>query len=622
MNAEMLNEDSNPMVKSKGDELGVIDLWRDIIMRVRKLDGIQHDILQHPIRFLSIFPHEYEFERDTIVQLWMALGFLDDLSNSEEVYNVEFDALEKLEYLLPSGIDRQTGKMKYQVNHVKVMDFYQGKEGCAFFSTSSESSHASLVVDHFYDATVLYLKELSNLRTLLIFPKHGCFLKQVPCEIFTANKFLQALQLSRSHITELPSSITYLTQLRYLDVSYTLIARLPESIGSLHKLQTLKLAGCKELFELPKGFTKLISLRYLDFDILGQLRWMPKGFGALTELRTLSAFKVDNSDGCNIKELKSLNNLRGSCCIAKLENVPSHFFGELLLRNKTGLTHLQLRWYPYLREGIDSASIIEDLIPSPSLEELKVFGYPGSSLPLWMANEEFKMLGRISLLNCENLDLDIPLGELPNLKELEIIEMNSVIQMDDCFRGSDLHPIAFQKLETLVIDGMRDLETWDGIQTSDFPFLSKLVINDCPKLAALPFFPFLRSLKHLEISKCGVLDTQLHHTALMETLMVYHCPLLKKRYSKGGEDWDRIKHVQNVLIDLEDAHIEEQSIHSEDEFSSDDDIFTSDSNLDHSETEESNAGEIRDEEENDSTNNYKQLTAVSRTETLTRIQCI
>ncbi|KAM3285666.1 hypothetical protein P3S67_024465 [Capsicum chacoense] len=96
---------------------------------------------------------------------------------------------------------------------------------------------------------------------------------------------------------------------------------LPESVGHLVFLQTMKLDGCSNLIRLPLHLGKLAQLRHLEFDILGRLNSMPVKIGNLTSLQTLRAFIVGREDGCRIEELKNLNNLNGSFCISGLENV-------------------------------------------------------------------------------------------------------------------------------------------------------------------------------------------------------------------------------------------------------------------------------------------------------------
>ncbi|XP_021749083.1 putative disease resistance RPP13-like protein 1 [Chenopodium quinoa] len=399
--------------------------------------------------------------------------------------------------------------------------------------------------------------------------------------LFVALKSIQALDLSGSHIIELPSSIGNVVHLCYLDLSFTLIESLPESIDQLHQLQTLRLEGCTHLYNLPDGMKVLIGLRYLDFDVLGQLTCMPKGVGALTELCTLSAFIVESGEGCTIRELKYMNNLKGSFCISGLENVADHEAQTTTLSDKKYLTRLQLRWNDFKSYDDQKRSDIfwttNYLEPNSCLEELQILYYPGLKLPPWIGSPLFKELVSITLLKCAIKELHTKLGKLPTLRYLNITFMYELTNIDyrvHRYYGED--PGSFPKLEALRIDGMPKLATWDGVCYGDFPLLTELVVRQCPKLSVLLFLPHLPSLRHLEISHCKVLKSLSHGPTLstsLETLVIDACPLLKKRYMRGGEGWFEIEYIPDITIDLKD-------VRSTQEDGADDDTSSAGSNSD------------------------------------------
>uniref|UniRef100_A0A803LT75 Uncharacterized protein n=1 Tax=Chenopodium quinoa TaxID=63459 RepID=A0A803LT75_CHEQI len=547
--------------------------WRTLalvfkaIMRMKTIVSPGRDLTK---LHCCLFPDDYEFERETLVQLWMAVGFLGDI-HMEDAGNLRFDALLEGQYILPARIDILTGKSKYKVNYDKVTNLLNGiqtlqnKDLRAMLEDEDASVvgwHVSIVSNDIDQATFETLKTFNELRTLLFVRNYGSSLKQIPSDLFLALKSIQALDLSGSHITELPSSIGNLIQLSYLDLSFTLIESLPESIDQLHQLQTLKLEGCRHLYILPDGMKELIGLRCLDFDVLGQLTCMPKGMGALTELRILSAFIVDSGEGCSIRELQHMNNLKGSFCISGLENVTQREAKEATLFDKRYLIRLQLRWNDFKsyddQKRHDIFWTTYHLEPNSCLEELEILYYPGLILPPWVGFPKFQGLCSITLLKCSIVELHIKLGKLPNLRYLNISFMSrlTVINYRVHRLFIDEHCCGFPKLETLQIDGMPKLATWDGVRYGDFPLLSKLYVKQCPKLSVLPFLPDLPSLKHLEISHCKVLNSLSTGPTLstsLESLVIDACPLLKKRYIRGGEGWFEIEHIPDITIDLKDV---------------------------------------------------------------------
>jgi Leucine-rich repeat (LRR) protein len=65
-------------------------------------------------------------------------------------------------------------------------------------------------------------------------------------------KSLRALDFHGLKITRVPNSIGKLIHLKYLDLTYSTIETLPDSITRLWNLQTLKLKGCRILKNYPK----------------------------------------------------------------------------------------------------------------------------------------------------------------------------------------------------------------------------------------------------------------------------------------------------------------------------------------------------------------------------------
>nr|XP_028952971.1 TMV resistance protein N-like [Malus domestica] len=117
---------------------------------------------------------------------------------------------------------------------------------------------------------------------------------------------LTSLTLVRCNISEIPSSLTMLSALKYLNLHGSPITSLPESMNNLVKLQTLRVSGCRNLTmlpelprsltslnlaccnisEIPSALTMLSSLKYLDLDG-NPITSLPESMNNLVNLQTL-----------------------------------------------------------------------------------------------------------------------------------------------------------------------------------------------------------------------------------------------------------------------------------------------------------------------------------------------
>ena len=71
------------------------------------------------------------------------------------------------------------------------------------------------------------------------------------------------LDLSKSPIKSLPSSLWQLTEFDFLNLSSTGIEYAPEAMGNLSRLQVLDLSVCTKLKALPSAIGELANLRSL-----------------------------------------------------------------------------------------------------------------------------------------------------------------------------------------------------------------------------------------------------------------------------------------------------------------------------------------------------------------------
>ena len=94
---------------------------------------------------------------------------------------------------------------------------------------------------------------------------------------------LQTLKLDNNKLTALPESLGQLKQLQSLSLGNNRLTALPECLGQLKQLQSLDVSG-NQLTVLSESLGKLTQLRWLDLAY-NQLTELPEWFGQLTQLR-------------------------------------------------------------------------------------------------------------------------------------------------------------------------------------------------------------------------------------------------------------------------------------------------------------------------------------------------
>ncbi|WKA01825.1 hypothetical protein VitviT2T_020083 [Vitis vinifera] len=326
--------------------------------------------------------------------------------------------------------------------------------------------------------------------------------KRVLQDILPKMWCLRVLSLCAYRITDLPKSIGNLKHLRYLDLSLTLIQKLPESVCCLCNLQTMMLRKCSKLNELPSKMGKLINLRYLDIDGCGSLREISShGIGRLKNLQRLTRFIVSQNNGLRIGELGELSELRGKLYISNMENVVSvNDASRANMKDKSYLDELIFGWGDKCTNGVTQSGatthdILNKLQPHPNLKQLSITNYPGEGFPNWLGDPSVLNVVSLELRGCGNCSTLPPLGQLTHLKYLQISRMNGVECVGDEFYGN----ASFQFLETLSFEDMQNWEKW--LCRGEFPRLQKLFIRRCPKLSGkLP--EQLLSLVEFQIDGC------------------------------------------------------------------------------------------------------------------------
>ncbi|KAJ4780742.1 Disease resistance protein (CC-NBS-LRR) [Rhynchospora pubera] len=390
----------------------------------------------------SLYPEDTVFERSELVYLWLAEGFLcDDGALSFLELGIEY-----YKELIVRNLLEVSGGYYDQIC-CKMHDLWRSFAGYLgngdnFIMREGElpsRSEPLLKLRRLsIEGTVVdldFLNKEKYLRTLLlVYNSMGEFLSNA----LVSFSHLRIVDLYKSNISSLPDSFCGLVHLRYLDLTGSLLIALPNSIGKLRNLVFLGLGGCLWLSDFPSSIVNLLELRFLSFHNT-TIEVFPVGLRKLEKLVELHGFKPDTNNSKGLSSLEDIGNLSQLsklilCSLEKASDIT--VAKEAKLKEKGQLKTLILSYTP--NQGREDPTTFEEkkvaqdvlnaLSPPPSLEILQIIGYFGLQLPNWLHVginlSNFQFLRFLELTECECISQLPPVGQLPNLDLLRIKRCN------------------------------------------------------------------------------------------------------------------------------------------------------------------------------------------------------
>ena len=486
--------------------------------------------LKRCFAYCSIFPKDYEFEKENLILLWMAEGFLqqsDGKKTMKKVGEGYFHGLLSRSFFQNSGSHKSyfimhdlindlaqvvSRKFCVQLKDGNIKEIPEKLRHLSYFRSECDRSERFETLDDIsglrtflplHLETLPRLNKVSKNRDLRIYRMFVGFRlsNRVWNDLLPSVQYLRVLSLCYYEIPDLPDSIGNLKHLRYLDLTYALIKRLPDSICSLYNLQTLILYFCWKLVELPKMMCKMISLRHLDIRH-SKVKEIPSQMGLLKSLQKLSDYIVGKESGTRVGELRELSQIGGSLVIQELQNVVDAKDAlQANLVKKQYLDELQLEWDSHGGDDQNGANtVLNNLQPHSNLKRLTIYRYGGSRFPNWFGGSSILNMVSLRLWDCDNVSGFPPLGQLPSLKHLYIVRLRGVERVGAEFYGAEP---SFVSLKALSFKDMSKWKEWSCLegQGGEFPRLKELYIEDCPMLTGdLP--THLPLLTKLEIEDC------------------------------------------------------------------------------------------------------------------------
>ncbi|BFG15713.1 hypothetical protein CerSpe_019870 [Prunus speciosa] len=500
--------------------------------------------------YCATFPKDYEFERDDLINLWMAQGYINLRGNKDKgtTGDTVFDNLVARSFFQEFEKHPKNGTITSCKMHDIVHDFVQfltTNECLIIDHVDCATSESKVLGDKVRHLTLRYVPQgplplpynCKKLRTLATFDSR---ITTIDPNLILQLKCLRTLNLSGNSIKELPEVIGELIHLRNIDLSHNRhLKKLPDTICGLYNLFTLCLFKCSKLKKLPENIGNLINLKHLYVEECSDLESLPRGIGRLTSLRTLDVFLCDGDkeEALQVGDMKNLN-LEGSLEILLVADATDKSEVERAQLWEKKLFDLTID-FKRQTNSISSVEILNALRPHPDLESLEIWNHNGP-WPNWI--QSFHNLRFLTVCRWTVCEL-WPLGKLESLETLTLWGMVGVKKVGVEFLGLEDQTsfrvrspqISFPKLKKLTFHNMCKWEEWEGVEDwtkedseiTIMPCLSELRIVDCALVKALPEFLFKTPLQTLDI-----LDSW----------------TLLERYQHGNREWAEISHIPNICI--------------------------------------------------------------------------
>uniref|UniRef100_K3YFY8 Uncharacterized protein n=1 Tax=Setaria italica TaxID=4555 RepID=K3YFY8_SETIT len=466
------------------------------------------------------FPGGYTLERDELVGMWVAQGFVKNSNQTEDLEDVGqryVDELLKFSFL---NVQIRYFNKKTLIIHDMLRELAEWVSGSDFYRINLNGSQKDIPTEvrHLFIETPnrKFLRkitdkilELENLRTLVIIEDTETDLSK---EKIFENMFLRLTKLrvlivkfapSRRLVLSVPASIGQMKHLRYLSLrSFSGVElTFPSTFRKLYHMQILDVWN----FHLssPEDIVNLIHLRYIwnkldlsDLDMRDEMA---------------SSFLVCKEKGQELHQLKHLNELRGILMLSGLKLVRNKEEAlEAKLACKKSLAELDLEFDgcnckpAKLVFGLElcncdadvEAEVLEGLCPPKDLVRLDIWDFNGSTYPGWMMlgsqyPDAPKHLHKLYLRNCSRL------ASIPE-KDNEFFKCLRVLGINFC--------------------------TWDALPDNmeSLKSLREISIVHCKNIKFLPTLP--DSLECIRISGNSFLTTSCKE--------------------EGSWNWDKIQHIR------------------------------------------------------------------------------
>ncbi|WCJ40585.1 Disease resistance protein (CC-NBS-LRR class) family [Euphorbia peplus] len=442
-------------------------------------DSLSSEKVKCCFLYCSLFPEDFSINKFNLIDYWVGEGFLGEKDGvQDEGYNI-ISILTDACLLEDEGKDV---KMHDLVREVvlwiasecgKFKDKYLVEAG-AKLSEAPEIGRwervrrMSLMANHIQNLTTA--PRCSELLTLLLGNNH---LKMFANSFFQFMPSLKVVDLSENReLTELPSGISNVGSLQYLNLSKTGIRQLPVELKKLVNLKCLNLEYTYELRTIP---LQLISC-----------------FSNLIVLRMVHCASSDRviGDGIRIggheslvRDLQHLQHLNVLTITIRHPNM----LETLTSFDKFQLCTKALSLHHFKHSRLLNISFLEDMRSLADLEVVDCLNLTEVCIDESLITREgrFNSLRKVSIVNCSKLTDLTWVTLAPNLEFLNVSRCSSMEKMICQGKLSGKSPNVLTKIEALRLVSLPKLKSIYPL-TLPFQCLKEIIVDECRNLRKLP----------------------------------------------------------------------------------------------------------------------------------------
>ncbi|CAN6475751.1 unnamed protein product [Victoria cruziana] len=499
-----------------------VDLWRNALRTLQEssseIAGMKSEVFEslklsfdfldfvtkNCFLYLSLFPEKEIIFTYFLSVNWYLEGLIGDVGNFKEVESKGIAIISKLKNacLLESGNCARNIRMR---NIVRDMALWitSSEDDPMFLTRTGPRVRLSLM-----GTPVDKLPENPNCPKLLTLMLEGNQkLTRIPSGFFQFMDSLQILDLGRTGISSLPSSLSSLKNLRALYFYACKMLDNVEVVGNLHNLEVLDLY-LTAVKELPQMFMNLQKLKILRLG-----------------------FTLD------------------------LKKIPPNLFACLPLLEVLNMYRSYGSWQT-ISDGIRSDELLHglDLLDLANLVNLSALDITINNSNEWLLNSSLvDRLEGLAIENCANFT-GISLLQASKLTRLRALSMLSCPELDQIVNREDVNEIIFPDLRLLQLEALLKLEHMCMGTNGHINFqkLEKLTVKCCNRLKNLFSIELLKQLQNLnyfEVSDCSEMEVIIEGQVREEALQfvdVNKCPMLDKlpldpkqsrRLTRVEKDW-------------------------------------------------------------------------------------